>query len=96
MVAAGLQYTFWLGKNSVKTLKETEVLIAAEDAHIESLRKRNQKLVAEILDLKDAEESMEERARVELGYVKEGEVFYRVVETDNAVEYSRPVISDSE
>ncbi len=95
-VAAVLQYTFWFGKNSVETLRETQNLIAAEDAHLEELRKRNQLLTAEIVDLKTVGESMEERARMELGYIKEGEVFYRVVETDDASDYSKPVVEKSE
>ncbi len=91
-----LQYTFWFGKNSVTTLKETQSLIAAEDTHITELKKRNERLKAEIIDLKTVGESMEERARTELGHVKEGEVFYRVVETDAAQMYTQPATEESD
>ncbi len=90
-----LQYTFWFGKNSMKTLKETQALITAEDTHIKDLTKRNEQLKAEIVDLKTVGESMEERARMELGYIREGEVFYRVVESDSAYEYTKPEIEPS-
>lgn len=94
-VALALQFTFWYGKNSVSTLKETQALIEAEDGQLEELQKRNSVLTAEIVDLKTKGESMEERARMELGYIKEGEVFYRVVETDKAREYTKFVVPDS-
>lgn len=92
IVVASLQYTFWFGKNSYQTLKETQALIEAEDATIEALRQRNNLLKAEVIDLKTVGESMEERARMELGYVKEGEVFYRVVESEDAKNFSKPIV----
>lgn len=94
LVAVTLQYTFWLGKNSFRTLKETQALIEAEDRHVEELQKRNNVVTAEIVDLKTTGEAMEERARMELGYVKEGETFYRVIETNEALEYSKVVVED--
>ncbi len=96
VVTAVLQYTFWFGKNSYQTLKETQALIEAEDATIKKLRQRNNILSAEVVDLKTAGESMEERARMELGYVKEGEIFYRVVESENAQTYTTPVAEPSQ
>lgn len=96
VVAAIIQYTFWFGKNSFTTLRETQALIEAEDRHIEALRKRNNVVTAEIVDLKTKGEGLEERARMELGYVKEGEVFYRIIETDKAREYTEVVVDDPE
>ena len=81
MLAINLQYTFWFGKNSVSTLKETKNLIEAEDTRNAELQIRNNMLKAEVMDLKNDAESMEERARMELGYIKDGETFYRVVKT---------------
>ncbi len=95
-IVASLQYTFWRGENSYKSLKETQALIEAEDATIEVLQQRNNLLKAEVVDLKTVGESMEERARMELGYVKEGEVFYRVVETETAKTSSNPIVEPSE
>jgi cell division protein FtsB len=81
-LAIGLQYTFWFGKHSVSTLKETRSLIELETTHNKEITKRNNIVKAEIIDLKTGDETMEERARMELGLVKDGETFYRIVETE--------------
>jgi cell division protein FtsB len=49
---------------------------------LEKLRQRNRALQAEVLDLKKGLDAVEERARSELGMIKEGEVFYQVVEPE--------------
>ena len=48
------------------------------------LQQRNDALAAEVEDLKSGEAAVEERARSELGMIKPGETFYRVVEADSA------------
>ncbi|MDE0308826.1 MAG: septum formation initiator family protein [Acidiferrobacterales bacterium] len=82
VIAGGLQYAFWAGKNSVATLEETRSLIEVEQQRNVELSKRNDVLKAEVIDLQTDNETMEERARMELGLIKEGEVFYRIIETD--------------
>ena len=86
MMAISLQYAFWFGKNSVGTLKETRSLIEVEKQHNIELAKRNDVLKAEVLDLQTGNETMEERARMELGLIKEGETFYRIIETNTIIE----------
>ncbi len=86
VMAVGLQYTFWFGKNSVTTLKETRSLIEVEQQHNVELTKRNDVLKAEVLDLQTGNETMEERARMELGLIKEGETFYRIIDTDSILD----------
>ena len=85
VVAVGLQYTFWFGKNSISTLKETRLLIDTEQERNIELVRRNEVLKAEVIDLKTGDETMEERARMELGLIKEGETFYRIIETDTTL-----------
>ena len=46
----------------------------------EGLKQRNDALAAEVRDLKSGEAAVEERARSELGMIKPGETFYRVVD----------------
>lgn len=82
LIAGGLQYSLWYGENSISTLKETHQATVSEFAQNEELRKRNNILKAEVIDLKSGEETMEERARMELGYVRDGEFFYRIIESD--------------
>ena len=48
----------------------------------DALRERNSILAGEVNDLKDGLESVEERARTDLGMVKEGETFYMVVDKE--------------
>ncbi len=65
------------GHADVEQLREAVARQRAENAELQA---RNAALEAEVLDLKDGEAAVEERARAELGMIKDGELFYRVVE----------------
>ena len=62
-------------KDLVKVVKKM-----AEEARIAVLKARNSALAAEVMDLKQGLEAIEERARYELGMIKKDEVFFQVVE----------------
>lgn len=73
------QYHLWFGKNGLQdnhVLKQ-EVTLAEESNAL--LTQRNQMMFSEIEDLKQGSQAIEERARNELGLVKEGETFFRIV-----------------
>ncbi|MCL1077799.1 cell division protein FtsB [Parashewanella spongiae] len=74
-----LQYRLWSGENSLREYFGLQKQIQAQKLSNEKLIARNQILKEEIADLKGGTEALEERARNELGLVKEGETFYRVV-----------------
>ncbi|MBO2608477.1 cell division protein FtsB [Shewanella algae] len=74
-----LQYRLWLGENSLPEYFHLEQQIAAQNDSNARLEERNQVLKEEIRDLRSGTEALEERARNELGLIKEGETFYRVV-----------------
>lgn len=74
-----LQYRLWLGENNLSQYMNLKKQIASQQSSNDKLIARNQILKAEIIDLKSGTEAIEERARNELGMVKEGETFYRVV-----------------
>jgi cell division protein FtsB len=74
-----LQYRLWLGDNNLSEYVVLQSQIAAQEQSNGNLVARNQILKEEIIDLKSGTEAIEERARNELGMVKEGETFYRVV-----------------
>lgn len=74
-----LQYVLWLGKGGVRDVRDMRERIASQQAEISLLKERNQGLAAEVLDLKEGLEAIEERARSEMGMVKEDEVFYQVI-----------------
>ncbi|USH02948.1 cell division protein FtsB [Grimontia kaedaensis] len=74
-----LQYHFWWGKNGVDDyLAVTAVADSVAQAN-DKLHQRNQQMYAEIADLKRGQEAIEERARNELGMIKPGETFFRIV-----------------
>jgi cell division protein FtsB len=54
--------------------------VEAQKIENAQLQERNNALVAEVMDLKHGLDAIEERARSELGMVKEGETFFHVVE----------------
>ncbi|MFC3123294.1 cell division protein FtsB [Agaribacter flavus] len=74
-----LQYRLWFGKNSLAEYKAMQSQIQTMSEQNVRLKQRNQLLRADIDDLKSGLESMEERARNELGLIKEGETFYRIL-----------------
>ncbi len=79
-VIAALQYGLWLGKGSWMRVWEIDRQIAVQRQTNETLGARNAALDAEVRDLKQGLEAVEERARFELGMVRRDEVFFQVVE----------------
>ncbi|GFZ76816.1 cell division protein FtsB [Pseudohongiella nitratireducens] len=75
-----LQWRLWVGDGGVQELTQLEQELAAQKAENESLQQRNQMLESEILDLKNGLEAVEERARSDLGMIRDGETFYMVIE----------------
>jgi cell division protein FtsB len=74
-----LQYPLWLGKGSwLKVWSLSEQLQAQKDANAR-LQQRNGALDAEVRDLKQGFDAVEERARYELGMIRQDEIFYQVV-----------------
>ncbi len=75
-----LQMRLWQGEGSWTAEQELKVQVEEQRAENAKLKERNAALAAEVEDLKTGETAVEERARSELGMVKPGETFYRVVE----------------
>ena len=80
VLLAFLQYKLWLGSGGQREVAALRAQVAKQDAENRRLQQRNEALKAEVDDLKSGEAAVEERARSELGMVKPGEVFYRVIE----------------
>ena len=80
VILAGLQYRIWVGEGSLAEVWRLTQSIEAQSAKNLELRERNQRLHAEVLDLKQGMEAIEERARRELGMIEKGEVFYQIVD----------------
>ena len=75
-----LQYSLWLGKNGVHDYMRVKNEVAALKTLNMTFKARNERLFAEIDDLNEGREAIEERARAELGMIKPGEFFYRIIE----------------
>jgi cell division protein FtsB len=75
-----IQYPLWLGKGGWLHVAKLDGERAAQRATNAGLEARNVALEAEVRDLKQGLEAIEERARYELGMIKSGEVFFQVVE----------------
>jgi len=81
-----LQYRLWTGNGSlveVNLLKDEIEKVKNEN---ENLKERNLSLTAEVFDLKQGHEAIEEIARSEMGMIKDGETFYQII--DNADQQS--------
>ncbi|MGE3920328.1 MAG: cell division protein FtsB [Gammaproteobacteria bacterium] len=74
-----LQYKLWVQPNGVGTLVQLHRHILHQTKENQRLTQRNQALAAEVTDLKHGHVALEERARNELGMLKEDESFYQVV-----------------
>ncbi|MBD3586054.1 cell division protein FtsB [Salinimonas sp. HHU 13199] len=74
-----LQYRLWLGKNSIVDYMALKEDVQRQSLQNANLEQRNALLQADISDLKIGLEAIEERARNELGLIKEGETFYRIL-----------------
>lgn len=80
LVLAGLQYRLWVGEGSLAQVAELQRQIDEQKGENERLLERNRILEAEVLELKKGMETVEERARHELGMLKEGETLYQLAE----------------
>ena len=78
-----LQYRLWFGKNSVPDYLALEEEVTRQLANNNKLKQRNKLLYADTDDLKSGTEAIEERARHELGMIKQGETFFRVIPNDD-------------
>ena len=74
-----LQYQLWLGEGGFSNVRRLEEKVKVQAAENEMLELRNQELRAEVEDLRQGYEAIEERARSELGMIREDEQFYQVV-----------------
>lgn len=79
-----LQYPLWLGKGGLLRVWEMERQIQTQREANGRLQARNASLDAEVRDLKQGLEAVEERARNELGMIRRDEIFFQVLDTPPA------------
>jgi cell division protein FtsB len=85
-----LQYPLWLGKGGWLRVWEIDRQVKAQKDGNTKLRARNDALDAEVRDLKQGYDAVEERARYELGMIRQDEIFFHVREKAPMVRAQEP------
>lgn len=93
---AFLHYRLWLGEGGRRSVAVLAERVDQQARENEGLQQRNDALAAEVEDLKSGEAAVEERARSELGMIKPGETFYRVVEPEGSAPPPAPAPVDDD
>ncbi len=75
-----LQYKLWVADDGWAEVHRLQQALETQHAENETLRVRNSALQAEVDDLKQGLAAIEERARTELGMIKEGETFFQIMQ----------------
>ena len=86
-----IQYPLWLGKGGWLRVWDLDKQVQQAQHKNEELKARNAKLESEVEDLKQGTGAIEERARYELGMIKQNEVFIQVL--DSAPVDTRPPVA---
>jgi cell division protein FtsB len=79
LLTAISQYPLWWGKGGWLRVQELQRKVASQQETNDALLARNNALQAEVQDLKSGKAAIEERARAELGMVKQGEVYVQIL-----------------
>ena len=77
-----LQYKIWLQDGGIPEVVQLQQEVKEVKTEVQQLQERNLSLDAEVKDLKKGLDAIEERARSEMGMIKEGEVYYQVIEPE--------------
>jgi cell division protein FtsB len=90
VLVALIQYPLWLGRGGWFAVWDLQRQVGAQRSINDGLRARNQALHAEVEDLRTGTEASEERARAELGMMRQGEVFVQILPPDVAPPEVKP------
>ena len=86
-----LQYRLWIAEGSLAELSRLEQQYDEQARLNEELRRRNALLELEVLELQTGNKGLEQRAREQLGLIREGEVFYQFVDGQSVPSGGGPV-----
>ncbi len=85
-----LQYRLWFAEGSLAEQHRLEILIEEKTLINSELQARNAILEREVMELQNGNKGVEQRAREQLGLVREGETFYQIVEPSEPAVKSAP------
>ncbi|MCB1568132.1 MAG: cell division protein FtsB [Xanthomonadales bacterium] len=91
-----LQLKYWVGEGGVREVEALRERVAAQSRENAKLLQRNDELAAEVEELRAGQAALEERVRTELGMIKPGETFYRVVELPPGGKPAHPTVVESQ
>ncbi len=78
LLLVGIQAQLWEGRGSLGQVREMRRQLAEQQEANNQARQTNERLVAEVQDLREGLDMVEERARSELGMVRPGEIYVQV------------------
>lgn len=82
LILVFLQYRLWIAEGSLAEQNRLEREVVEQTAINKELRERNAVLEREVLELQTGNQGVEQRAREQLGLVREGETFYQFVDKE--------------
>ena len=94
VVLSYLQYAFWFKSGGVADAKILMLKIEEKEREINSINIGNRRLIAEVKDLEDGLDAVEERARSLIGMIKEDEVFLRINSANSDTNYPQATSVD--
>ncbi len=85
LILIGLQYKLWFGDGSLSEVVQLTRELEIQKQKLSELEERNKILEAQVLDLQNGLDAFEEKARNDLGMIKQGETFIQLIprEDDN-------------
>jgi len=84
LLLIGLQYKLWLGDGSLSEVVQLSRELDLQKEKLRVLEQRNNILEAQVLDLQNGLDAFEEKARNDLGMIKQGETFIQLIPSDHS------------
>ena len=84
LVLIGLQYNLWFGDGSLSEVVQLSRELELQKTKLQTLEERNRILEAQVLDLQNGLDAFEEKARNDLGMIKQGETFIQLIPAEGA------------
>lgn len=86
LVLIGLQYKLWFGDGSLSEVVQLSQELEIQKQKLQELEQRNKILEAQVLDLQNGLDAFEEKARNDLGMIKQGETFIQLIPEEGSVD----------
>ena len=86
LVLIGLQYKLWFGDGSLSEVVQLTRELELQKQKLQELESRNRILEAQVLDLQNGLDAFEEKARNDLGMIKQGETFIQLIPEKEAAD----------